>query len=213
MAGVLIGGIAGGGWYLLSLRSEGKQPVSAATSPPPSSPSHSPSPTLSRSPFPTPTPTPSTPTPAPTPTTGLTLVQDPAGFTLPVPDGWQRRADGTSVFYDSPDGTSLIQVFVMGTGTPLAQASATDSSLAGNPTRFPGYQRIRLEQTAGGAAELEYAYTPPGKPTRHVIDHILTAPDGQTYALLVAGPTETWPTTLQRIQQSLVTSWCLSTHC
>ncbi|MGW2249273.1 hypothetical protein ACWCXH_03585 [Kitasatospora sp. NPDC001660] len=217
VAGVLVGGIAGGGWYLLSLRADGKPPANAGTSTSPSPVRLSPTPTRTTTPPASPVPTSPAPTPTPTststPTTGLTTVQDAAGFTLTVPEGWRRRADGTSVFYDSPDGTSLIQVFVMGDGAPYDQAAATDSSLAGNPTRFPGYRRIRLEVTAGGAADLEYAYDPPGRGTRRVVDHVLTAPDGKTYALLVAGPAEDWPALLQHVQQSLVTSWCLTGRC
>ncbi|MET8627423.1 hypothetical protein ABZW30_27340 [Kitasatospora sp. NPDC004669] len=218
LAGALFGVLAGGGgWYLLN-RHDGGKAITAATGTAAPTATTAPSPTLTTGfPSPTPTLTPaSTPTPTPTATaTGarLSLVQDPAGFGLLVPDGWRRRPDGPPVFYDSPDGESLIQVFSMGGGAPYDQAVATDASLASNPARFPGYHRIRLEQTPGGGAELEYAYDLAGHGVRRVVDHILVAPDGQAWAVLVAGPEASWPTPSGDLLHSAVGSFCLAGRC
>ncbi|WP_316526191.1 hypothetical protein [Kitasatospora brasiliensis] len=211
VASALIGALVGGGAYLLT-RDDGGKPTPVATGTGSPTVSASPSPTrTSASPSPTSTPTP-TPTPIPT-GVRLTPVQDPKGFTLLVPDGWQRRDDGTSVFYDSPDRTSLIQVFAMGTDTPYQQAVATDSSLAGQSSRFPGYRRLRLERTADGGAELEYSYDLAGTGVRHTVDHILTGPDGAAWAVLVAGPESGWPTPLRDLLRSELTSFCFTGRC
>ncbi|MQS14095.1 hypothetical protein F7Q99_17905 [Streptomyces kaniharaensis] len=212
VAGVVIGGIAGvGGWYLLSHQDGKKKPVVAASvSGTPSasiSSSTSPSPSPSATPSLTPTPTPSATGPH------VTLVQDPAGFSLLVPDGWQREAKNTSVFYKSPDGNGLLQVFPMTAGTtPYDHAVATDANLAADQANHPGYRRIRLEQ-ASGSVELEYAYNLPGGGVRRAVDHILVVPDSQPYALLVAGPEASWPTPLKGVLQSVVSSFCLTGHC
>ncbi|MFH8379762.1 hypothetical protein ACH4E7_02290 [Kitasatospora sp. NPDC018058] len=215
VAGALLGVLAGGGWYLLN-RDDGRMTLPGAVGTAVPTVTTAPSPTLATGlPSPTPTPT-STPTPTPTPTaTGphLSLVQDPAGFSLLVPDGWRRRPDGPPVFYDSPDGESLIQVFSMGSDSPYDQALTTDASLASNPTRFPNYRRIRLEQTPGGGAELEYAYDLAGHGVRRVVDHILVAPDGQAWAVLVAGPEASWPTPSGDLLHSAVGSFCLAGRC
>ncbi|WP_031068284.1 hypothetical protein [Streptomyces sp. NRRL WC-3742] len=214
LVGVLAGAGVGGGWYLYSRNDGGSKVKPAALATPlPTTPGAAPP--SSDFTFPaSPTAAP-TATPTPTPTTGLrsTTVQDAAGFTLTVPDGWQRRVDGTSVFYDSPDGSSLIQVFSMGTDSPYNQAVATDASLAANPSRFPGYRKLSLTQTPGGGAVLEYAYDLAGKGVRHTVDQMVTTPDGQVYALLVAGPETGWPTPLRDVQQSLASSFCLAGHC
>ncbi|WP_369183117.1 hypothetical protein [Streptomyces sp. Y1] len=221
LVGVLLGAVAGGGgWYLYGRHDDHAKatatplgtplPSTRASDAPPPYPEF----TFPATPSGGPTPT-ATPTPSATPTTGLhtTPTQDAAGFTLPVPDGWQRRVDGTSVFYDSPDGNSLIQVFSMGGDSPYAQATSTDSSLAADSGRFPGYRRLRLDRTPGGGAVLEYSYDLAGRGVRHTVDQIVTGPDGQAYALLVAGPETSWPTPLRDVQASLVAGFCLSGHC
>ncbi|MFJ9610526.1 hypothetical protein ACIRS1_29700 [Kitasatospora sp. NPDC101176] len=214
--GVLIGALGGGAGYLLT-RHEGSGaaagPGSATTAAPAAPAPSTPSPSAA-SPSAAPT-GPAAATPAPTPTHAgpqLRLVQDPAGFDLLVPEGWKRRTKDPSVFYDSPDGTGLIQVFPMGEFTPYDRAVATDADLARNPSGFPGYHRIRLEQTPGGGAELEYAYNLGGG-VRRVVDHILVGPDGQAHALLVAGPEASWPSPSGDLLHSVVGSFCLTGHC
>ncbi|MER7751364.1 hypothetical protein [Kitasatospora sp. NPDC097643] len=219
LAGVLLGGLAGGGGYLLTRHGDGKQPAAASgpTAPATSAAPGSPSPTVPPPAAPVPTASATataTPTETPTPTpTGphRTFVQDRAGFGLLVPDGWQRRPDdgGKPVFYDSPDRLSLVQVIPMGPGDPYAHAVDTDADLV--KQNRPDYHRIRLVRTADGA-ELEYAYTLDGH-VRLTVNHILTAPDGNDYALLVAGPEDSWPSTLRSIQQSVLSSFCLTDHC
>ncbi|SOB82002.1 hypothetical protein SAMN06272789_2155 [Streptomyces sp. 1331.2] len=216
LAGALIGALAGGGGYLLTRHDGGAAPTGTTTltATPPVTASGSPSATASPTiPTSTPTPTP-TPTPSPTPTgPHLTPFQDPNGFTVLVPDGWQRRDDGHSVFYESPDKLSLVQVYAMGTDPPYDQALATDAALSTDAARFPGYHRIRLERTAGGTAELEYAYNHSSGTVRHAVDHITNGPNGTAYALIVAGPEGDWPTGLQDLRAAELTGFCFAAQC
>ncbi|MFD5465534.1 hypothetical protein ACFWIQ_22275 [Kitasatospora sp. NPDC127059] len=215
--GVLAGVLAGGGWYLLDRPDDVDRPAAAATPPFPAGGARTvaPGPASGVGPTDSTDPAPPARPSAPTGPVGphLTPVPDPAGFTLLVPDGWQRRVDGASVFYDSPDHRSLIQVFVMDGNPPYQQAVETDDDLARNPARFPGYHRIRLERTAGGSAELEYAYELAGSGVRRAVEHVLVGPDGTAWSVLVAGPEDGWPTPLRELLQSEVASFCFAGRC
>ncbi|MFJ8628226.1 hypothetical protein ACIRD3_36060 [Kitasatospora sp. NPDC093550] len=215
LAGALLGVLAGGGGYLLTRHDHGAEPTGTATltGAPPVTATGSPSPTTTA----TPSPTPTTPTPTPTPTpTGppFQRVQDRNGFTLLVPDGWQREEKNNSTFYRSPDRRSLVQVFAMGTGSPFEEASGTDAAMASDPATYPGYHRVRLERTADGAAELEYSYDNAETGTRrHAVDHVLVGPGGTAYALLVAGPEADWPTGIQALRDAELTGFCFAAQC
>ncbi|MFD8754359.1 hypothetical protein ACFV0O_25740 [Kitasatospora sp. NPDC059577] len=217
LAGVLLGALAGGGGYLLTRHEDGGGPATAAT--PPVTPattapgsgsaSAAPSPAATESPSPAPT----TPAPAPTPTgPHLNRVQDPNGFTLLVPDGWQRDEENNSTFYRTPDQHSLVQVYSMQAEPPYEMAVATDADLV--KRKLPGYSRIRLEQTAGGTAELEYAYDNAETGTRRrAVDHILVGPDGVAYSIIVAGPEDDWPALLQGLREAELTGFCFTARC
>ncbi|MGW2540213.1 hypothetical protein ACWC5I_04900 [Kitasatospora sp. NPDC001574] len=207
---VLCAALAGGGWLLLH-RGSGNRPSTAAPSNGPAGlPGYS-TPASAAGPNPTPAAKQPPPTPTGGPTQSFNLVQDPAGFTLAVPQGWQRSGDGNSVLYKSADGARVVQVITMAERTPYAGASATDVDMARNTVRYPGYRRIRLEETADGA-ELEYSYDTAEHGTRRAVDHALTASDGTVYALLVAGPPNEWPA-LQHIHRTVLSSFCLTRHC
>lgn len=210
LVGALVGALAGGGWYLVSRFDGGGRSaagVGVTASPSRSTDTVIPTPV----PRPTPAPTPTVETPVPTTPAGplLVPVADPGGFTLLVPDGWQRRTRDTVVFYDSPDRLSLIEVYAMGTDPPYQQALATEETLVNNP----GYRRIRLERTADGGAELEYSYDLAGAGVRHAVDHILVGPDGNAWAVLVAGPDQDWPSPLGDLLRSELATFCLAGSC
>ncbi|MFJ9081308.1 hypothetical protein ACIRL3_02740 [Streptomyces sp. NPDC102384] len=152
-------------------------------------------------------PTPTTSAPTPSPTGELPAdyreVTDKAGFTLAVPEGWNRSENGDGVFYTSPDEASLIQVFTLTEPdtTPLASLRLTSGNLS---KRVPAYEEVSLEETAApdgasetvtdDAAALVYAYDSKKLDARRkVIDFAFTAQDGTQYAVLVAGPDTEWP--------------------
>ncbi|MET8677798.1 hypothetical protein ABZW18_09450 [Streptomyces sp. NPDC004647] len=163
---------------------------------------------------------------------GFRREQDPAGFTLDVPSGWERSEDKTGVFYKSADRKGLIQVFPLDgpESTPYEALEEAESYLTDNP----GYKRLRLERlepgegTAestgtgtgtggiegdGADAELEYSYkSEQAGGTRRVLDRVFTGPDGVMYAVLVAGPDEDWPE--QRdIQRNVLAAFCPTGYC
>ncbi|MFF0433218.1 hypothetical protein ACFYU9_13450 [Streptomyces sp. NPDC004327] len=127
------------------------------------------------------------------PPPGTRLVEDVAGFTIAVPEGWNRTTSGASVFYNAPDGASLVQVFTIDEPglSPYDALRETSRNLA---EKNPGYQEISLERTGtdGKEAELVYAYDRT-EGRRKVVDRAFTGSDGRQYAVLAAGPETDWP--------------------
>ncbi|MEU8763078.1 hypothetical protein [Streptomyces sp. NPDC048659] len=122
---------------------------------------------------------------------GFRTVQDPAGFSVAVPEDWNRTSSEQGVFYNSPDGKSLVQIFTLGEPdtTPLESLRGTSRTLSAKP----GYQEISLGPAGeGDAAELVYAYDRQ-EGRRKVVDRAFTGADGRQHAILVAGPETDWP--------------------
>ncbi|MFB7634447.1 hypothetical protein ACFC0M_26340 [Streptomyces sp. NPDC056149] len=127
---------------------------------------------------------------------GYHLAHDEKGFSLAVPDGWQREVRSTGVFYTSPDTRSLLQIFQitepgLGPQQALEQAS---KGLAGNP----GYEEMGIEPRQGPpgptGSQLTYAYDSNRLGLRvQAVDCAFTAPDGRQFAVLVLGPASDWP--------------------
>jgi hypothetical protein len=148
---------------------------------------------------PDPTSTWSTVTASPSPAdlpAGFALHEDTAGFSIAVPVGWDREEKKNGVFYSSPDGRRLLQIYTVteGNATPYEALSETSRNLRG---ANDNYQEISLEELAqdsgGSAAELVYAYDRPDGTRRQVVDRAFEATNGRQYAVLVAGPEREWP--------------------
>ncbi|MFB7587901.1 serine/arginine repetitive matrix protein 2 [Streptomyces sp. NPDC056169] len=160
------------------------------------------SPTEAESPSGTDSPTPSGSATTTAPGDGVppptySVQKDLKGFTIAVPDGWDRTESDQGIFFNAPDGKSLLQVFVIAEPglTPYeALRGASDDGRANKP----GYEEIGLDRVTGepgapaDAAELVYAYDREGG-RRKVVDRAFTAADGNHYAILAAGPEADWP--------------------
>ncbi|MGW5419637.1 hypothetical protein [Streptomyces sp. NPDC003943] len=137
------------------------------------------------------------------PPAGFRLVEDDAGFTIAVPEGWNRTTSGASVFYNAPDGASLVQVFTIDEPglTPYEALQQTSRDLA---EKNPGYQELALERTGtdGNEAELVYSYDRT-EGRRKVVDRAFTGSDGRQYAVLAAGPETDWPKQRETIDTAL----------
>ncbi|WP_432085658.1 serine/arginine repetitive matrix protein 2 [Streptomyces sp. bgisy095] len=132
-----------------------------------------------------------------TPPPGYRTVKDLKSFTLAIPEDWHRTENDQGVFYNAPDGRSLLQVFVV-TETGLTPYEALRGTSQDGKATKPGYEEISLERVTGepdapdDAVELVYAYDREGG-RRKVVDRAFTAADGNHYAILAAGPEEDWP--------------------
>ncbi|MEV5968805.1 hypothetical protein [Streptomyces sp. NPDC051921] len=187
---VLVAGSVGG-WFLWGRDGNdggtGRGPtaapsVSASTSGSASGTDGTPSGTASGSPSPS----------AGAPPAGFRLVEE-SGFALAVPEGWNRTTSGKSVFYNAPDGLSLVQVYPLDEPgiTPYEALRLTSRDLA---AQNPGYSEISLARTGPGddSVELVYAYDRT-EGRRKVVDRAFVGGDGRQYAVLAAGPESAWP--------------------
>ncbi|MEU0402546.1 hypothetical protein ABZ318_20360 [Streptomyces sp. NPDC006197] len=163
--------------------------------------SGAPSGTPSESPSVTSTPPDDVPPP------GYRAQEDLKGFTIAVPEGWNRTESEQGVFYNAPDGRSLIQVFVIQEAGMTPYEALRGASEDGR-TNKPGYTEISLGRVAGepdapaDSAELVYAYDREGG-RRKVVDRAFTAEDGNQYAILAAGPDADWPQQRERLRVAL----------
>ncbi|NBM20230.1 hypothetical protein [Streptomyces sp. GC420] len=134
-----------------------------------------------------------TPSPGEVPE-GFVLEEDAEGFTIAVPEDWEREKKDTGVFYNSPDGRSLVQVFTI-TEAAITPYEALRQASADLARSNDGYEEISLEDLPEeNAAELVYAYdSAKTGGRRQVVDRAFDAGDGTQYALLVAGPEDDWP--------------------
>ncbi|MDC0766015.1 hypothetical protein [Streptomyces sp. HD] len=136
---------------------------------------------------------------------GYTLQEDTAGFTIAVPEGWERQEKTNGVFYNSPGDVSLVQIYTdtEGSRTPYESLRNTSKTLSANEN----YRQLSLQEAPDGpgeqAAELIYAYDRPDGTRRQVVDRAFVAENGTQYAVLVAGPEKIWPRQRETLQVAL----------
>lgn len=162
----------------------------------------------------TPTDTPTSLDPTTPDTSGYQLLEDPAGFTLRVPDGWQRTVDKAQVYYSPDQLDHLLQI-----GVNPADGTSPDRAMRQIDTALSGrshYQRISLTTSTtstGQTSTLEYSYSNAKFGNRRAIDRNFLSPDGTTmYFLLSVGPADEWPTTLSRFTTSFA-AFCQTGTC
>ena len=123
---------------------------------------------------------------------GYTLVRDPLGFRVAVPDGWSRQlAAETRVDYISPDGTAFLRIDQQPQAGPSAEQAWLDAE-PGVAARLPGYSLIGIDPVdyRYPAADWEFTWEGSGG-TVHVLNRgIVTDPRG--FALYMSGPDATW---------------------
>ncbi|MGY3338325.1 hypothetical protein ACVW0K_004424 [Streptomyces filamentosus] len=220
LAAALVAAAAVGGWLLW--RGDGRDaPDPAAGGPAVSvSPTGEPTDQLTDGPTDTPTgseePTPSGDTSSATatdvpmddvPPPGYRAQEDLKGFTIAVPEDWNRTENEQGVFFNAPDGKSLVQVYVIQDAGMTPYEALRGASAQGRADK-PGYEELSLGPVTGepgapaDAAELVYAYDREGG-RRKVVDRAFTAADGNHYAVLVAGPEGDWPLQRERLRVAL----------
>ncbi len=169
-----------------------------------------------RSPGPvTATPTP-TPTPSPDPAKegvpdGWRRVEDPSGFSILMPIGWERRVDGTNIDYTPDDGVHYLRVSV--DPAPDFEDSYThmqnlETSLR---ERLPDYRSVEMNSNVYRdcpGSIWEFTWTEKdGAGPRHAIDQMYYAKEGgPEYALYMTGPADDWDITRDRFN-TMLRSW------
>ncbi|GAA1012124.1 hypothetical protein [Streptomyces thermogriseus] len=133
------------------------------------------------------------------PPAGYVVHDDPEGFRIAVPDGWQEQRSTVSsqygmdvVNYRDPTGHRRLQIFEVRESSPDASFDLFLSDAVPKP---PGFQVVSRENLNSGdltGSRLEYlADSLKGEPeigTWHVVDQRFRAADGKIYAIASYGP-------------------------
>ncbi|MFE6975368.1 serine/threonine-protein kinase [Streptomyces sp. NPDC057682] len=171
-----------------------------------------------RSPGPaTPKPT-ASPSPKPSPSAsgdptvpdGWRRVQDPSGFSILMPIGWERRVEGTNIDYTPDGGVHYLRISV--DPAPDFEDSYThmqnlETSLS---KRLPDY--VNLEMNSNVYRDCpgsiwEFTWTEKNGEKRHAIDQMYYAQEGgPEYALYMTGPADDWDITRDRFN-TMLRSW------
>ncbi|MFF1921416.1 serine/threonine-protein kinase [Streptomyces sp. NPDC058221] len=152
------------------------------------------------------------PSPKPDPTKkdvpdGWHRAQDPAGFTVVVPDGWVRKPAETYTDYTPDNGVHYLRISVDEAPdfeNPLLHMKNLE---AGLQKRLPDYRNLGMQANAyrdHDGSLWEFTWTEkPGEP-RHAIDQMYYADDGgPEYALYMTGPAADWDTTRDQFNTML----------
>ncbi|MEU0697510.1 serine/threonine-protein kinase [Streptomyces niveus] len=135
---------------------------------------------------------------------GWKRVDDPAGFSLNVPEGWERRMNGDQIDYTPDDGVHFLRIAVDASPDfqdPYHHMKDMEKNVDG----LSGYDRIMLkpntfrDQTKAALWEFTFTVTDEREVyvgPRRAIDQMFFSADGSTeYALYMSGPAADWSTT------------------
>lgn len=163
--------------------------------------------------------TPSAPGSTPEPTSpasevpdGWHRVEDPAGFSLVVPKGWERQVNEGQIDYTPDDGAHRIRISVdpdPDFDHPYLHMENMEEQLS---TRLPGYQRIGMEKNTfrdrpGALWEFTWNETKDHAGPRHGIDQMYYGgPGGPEYALYLTAPQEGWEASREKFD-IMLRSW------
>ncbi|MEU9606583.1 hypothetical protein [Streptomyces sp. NPDC048057] len=121
------------------------------------------------------------------------------GYTLAVPDGWQRNTDSSSIYYTDPQGDGVLMVMDHSTSsdTPLDLVTKSDNVLTGQS----GYRQVELGYVTSGeenpsddAAELTYQFQrSTSDEMRTCIERAFTADDSDVHVVFICGSTSDMP--------------------
>ncbi|NUV66717.1 serine/threonine protein kinase [Streptomyces sp. CAI-121] len=163
--------------------------------------------------------TPSAPGTTPEPTSpaseipdGWHRVDDPAGFSLVVPKGWERQVNEGQIDYTPDNGAHRIRISVdpdPDFDHPYLHMENMEEQLS---TRLPGYQRIGMEKNTfrdrpGALWEFTWNETKDHPGPRHGIDQMYYGgTGGPEYALYLTAPQEGWEASREKFD-IMLRSW------
>lgn len=146
---------------------------------------------------------------------GYVRSDDPAGFTVDVPSGWKRTAKTPKdkpavVTYDSPDGSRILQLFLVSEGTPAESMDLAENENYGF-ARLPGYRVLDRSAPDDSYSEVVYRFDGEGDlGPRQVIDHRFRTADDKIYGVRLSAPESTPLDELREPITMVVTSLCPS---
>ncbi len=173
--------------------------ATASSTPPSNTPSNTPSKTQSSKPPSSSAPPADSGVPA-----GYQLYEDPSGFSVAVPEGWQATQNSaTAVDLKSPDGSSFLRVDQ--TSEPKKDAAkAWEQQEKSTKNELPNYQRISIEPVdynGWEAADWEFTF---GNQT-HVLNRGFVTDSTHGYALYMSSREDAWDANMKVFQTAAAT--------
>ncbi|MGW2616159.1 protein kinase domain-containing protein [Streptomyces sp. NPDC001500] len=145
-------------------------------------------------------------------------IDDPLGFGLTLPKGWQREVyqdagDLQQIDY-TPDGGEHFVRIALDKSPDFSDPYAHQIDLEQQLQRLVGYERVTLEKNLyrdRDGSEWEYTWTALAKDTkfpgpRHAIEETYVARDGSEYVVYMSSPEKDWAVTLKQFR-SVLQSW------
>ncbi|MFF4981491.1 serine/threonine-protein kinase [Streptomyces sp. NPDC001046] len=149
---------------------------------------------------------------------GWTRHDDPAGFSLYLPEGWKRKPFGTQgeikqIDYTPDDGRHFVRIAV-DPSPDFADPYAHQLDLEQQLQRLVDYTRVRLERNVYRDREgalWEYTWTALAKDIkfpgpRRAVEQTYVARDGTEYALYMSAPAADWAVVHKQFT-SILQSW------
>ncbi|MXM62232.1 protein kinase [Streptomyces sp. HUCO-GS316] len=140
---------------------------------------------------------------------------DPGGFSLYLPEGWERKVvstDGGIEQIDySPDGGEHFVRIAVDPSPDFAHPYDHQTDLEEQLQRLQDYERVSLEKNIyrdREGARWEYTWTALAKDTdfpgpRRAVEETYVARDGVEYAIYMSSPAEDWATTSKQFEAVL----------
>ncbi|MFF1548689.1 protein kinase [Streptomyces sp. NPDC058291] len=145
-------------------------------------------------------------------------VDDPLGFGLALPKGWQRKVyqdDGDLQQIDySPDGGEHFVRIALDRSPDFSDPYAHQVDLEQQLERLVDYERVTLEKNVyrdRDGSEWEYTWTALAKDTefpgpRRAIEETYVARDGAEYVIYMSSPARDWASTAEQFP-AVLRSW------
>lgn len=134
------------------------------------------------------------------PPDGYRTAQDPQGFSLAVPEGWEREVEGGQIDYRGPDaaGDSAYLRIGIVPGTTQSAIDHFRELEEITSSRTQDYAQVELaantfQGRAGARWEFTWVEKKSGR-AMHAIDQAYVTDDGTEYALYYQGPAESFAT-------------------
>ncbi|WP_342455963.1 hypothetical protein [Nocardiopsis sp. N85] len=128
---------------------------------------------------------------------GMVWTEDPEGFSVLAPEGWNRRTEGSSIYYESANGDTYLQIDHADHPTDDEYRHVLDQEQGVfDSGRLPGYEQVRIEDVTSGTdfhsvADWEFTWTDAGQ-DRHVLARDIAVSPGVHYTVAWASPAGAW---------------------
>ncbi|MGW7274188.1 serine/threonine-protein kinase [Streptomyces sp. NPDC054864] len=137
-------------------------------------------------------------------------VKDAEGFSMMLPKGWEREADGTQIDYTPDHGRHFVRVAIDRNSTwesPYTHQLDLEKNLK---VKLPRYKRLQLDQNTfrdRPGALWEFSWTAGANDTtagpRRAIEQSYLSRDGVEYVIYMSSPAADWNTARQQFDAML----------